>query len=197
MTSRADMTAEGMSARVCHERARQLRGRLLGGRSVREHPEAGRARPADSDTERAGRCERVEPGPELGAQREGRGLQVVVEPGGELLSPGAGQGTERVGIEGVLAGAVQAIELGVDGRGRQAFVIREQHSGEGRQRRRLDPLAGALNERVLRLELARDIGPEVGGEPEELLVPLASVARFRISSAEEEPTFGFALPDPS
>jgi hypothetical protein len=35
------------------------------------------------------------------------------------------------------------------------------------------------------------------GEPEELVVPLASVARFRVSSAEEEPTFGFALPDDS
>jgi len=34
-----------------------------------------------------------------------------------------------------------------------------------------------------------------GDEPEELIVPLASVARIRISPAEDEPQFGFALPD--
>jgi hypothetical protein len=32
-------------------------------------------------------------------------------------------------------------------------------------------------------------------EREELIVPLASIAQIRISSAEEEPRFGFALPD--
>jgi hypothetical protein len=36
--------------------------------------------------------------------------------------------------------------------------------------------------------------PAGDDEPDELIVPLASVTRFRISSAEEEPTFGFALP---
>jgi hypothetical protein len=34
-------------------------------------------------------------------------------------------------------------------------------------------------------------------EREELIVPLASIARIRISSAEEEPRFGFALPEPA
>ena len=33
-----------------------------------------------------------------------------------------------------------------------------------------------------------------GGEREELIVPLVSVAQIRISPAEEEPRFGFALP---
>jgi hypothetical protein len=33
-------------------------------------------------------------------------------------------------------------------------------------------------------------------EREELIVPLASIALIRISSAEEEPRFGFALPEP-
>jgi hypothetical protein len=33
-------------------------------------------------------------------------------------------------------------------------------------------------------------------EPQELIVPLASVAQIRISPAEQEPQFGFALPDP-
>ena len=33
------------------------------------------------------------------------------------------------------------------------------------------------------------------GEREELIVPLVSVAQIRISPAEEEPRFGFALPD--
>jgi hypothetical protein len=36
--------------------------------------------------------------------------------------------------------------------------------------------------------------PEDEGEREELIVPLALVAQFRISPAEEEPQFGFALP---
>jgi hypothetical protein len=33
------------------------------------------------------------------------------------------------------------------------------------------------------------------GEREELIVPLASIARIRLSPAEEEPQFGFALPE--
>jgi hypothetical protein len=37
--------------------------------------------------------------------------------------------------------------------------------------------------------------PETDRDREELIVPLASVAQIRISSAEEEPRFGFALPD--
>jgi hypothetical protein len=37
--------------------------------------------------------------------------------------------------------------------------------------------------------------PEDEGKREELIVPLASVARIRISPAEDEPQFGFALPD--
>jgi hypothetical protein len=36
--------------------------------------------------------------------------------------------------------------------------------------------------------------PEEEGEREELIVPLASVAHIRISTAEREPEFGFALP---
>jgi hypothetical protein len=32
-------------------------------------------------------------------------------------------------------------------------------------------------------------------EREELIVPVASIAQIRISSAEEEPRFGFALPE--
>jgi len=35
--------------------------------------------------------------------------------------------------------------------------------------------------------------PEEEGEREELIVPLALVAQIRISPAEEEPQFGFAL----
>jgi hypothetical protein len=34
-----------------------------------------------------------------------------------------------------------------------------------------------------------------GDDLEELIVPLASVAQIRISPAEDEPQFGFALPD--
>jgi hypothetical protein len=37
--------------------------------------------------------------------------------------------------------------------------------------------------------------PEDEGEREELIVLLASVMQIRISPAEEEPQFGFALPD--
>ena len=37
--------------------------------------------------------------------------------------------------------------------------------------------------------------PEEEGERDELIVPLASVAQIRISSAEEEQQFGFALPE--
>jgi hypothetical protein len=36
---------------------------------------------------------------------------------------------------------------------------------------------------------------EAGGEREELIVPLASVTRIRVSPAEAEPRFGFGLPD--
>jgi hypothetical protein len=35
------------------------------------------------------------------------------------------------------------------------------------------------------------------GERQELIVPLASVARIRIAPAEQEPQFGFALPETS
>jgi hypothetical protein len=34
-----------------------------------------------------------------------------------------------------------------------------------------------------------------GDEPQELIVPLGSVVQIRISPAEDEPQFGFALPD--
>jgi hypothetical protein len=34
-----------------------------------------------------------------------------------------------------------------------------------------------------------------GDEPEELIVPLASIAQIRLSPAEEEQQFGFALPE--
>jgi hypothetical protein len=37
--------------------------------------------------------------------------------------------------------------------------------------------------------------PEDEGEREELIVPLASIAQIRLSPTEEEPRFGFALPD--
>lgn len=37
--------------------------------------------------------------------------------------------------------------------------------------------------------------PETGGDREELIVPLASIALFRIAPTEEEPRFGFALSD--
>jgi hypothetical protein len=37
--------------------------------------------------------------------------------------------------------------------------------------------------------------PADGDVPEELVVPLGTISRFRISSAEEEPTFGFSLPE--
>jgi hypothetical protein len=42
----------------------------------------------------------------------------------------------------------------------------------------------------------RPHGAETEG-PEELIVPLASVAQIRISTAETQPQFGFALPDSS
>jgi hypothetical protein len=37
--------------------------------------------------------------------------------------------------------------------------------------------------------------PKDEREREELIVPLASITRFRISPAELEPQFGFAMPD--
>ena len=37
--------------------------------------------------------------------------------------------------------------------------------------------------------------PENEREREELIVPLASIAKIRLSPTEEEPRFGFALPD--
>lgn len=37
--------------------------------------------------------------------------------------------------------------------------------------------------------------PDGGGEREELIVPLASIAKIRLSPAGEEPQLGFALPD--
>jgi hypothetical protein len=37
--------------------------------------------------------------------------------------------------------------------------------------------------------------PQDEGEREEVIVPLASIARIRLSPAEEEPRFGFALPE--
>jgi hypothetical protein len=37
--------------------------------------------------------------------------------------------------------------------------------------------------------------PEDEGEREELIVPLAAVELIRIAPAEEEPRFGFAVPD--
>jgi hypothetical protein len=37
--------------------------------------------------------------------------------------------------------------------------------------------------------------PEDGGDPEELIVPVGSVAQIRISPTEEEPQFGFVLPE--
>jgi hypothetical protein len=37
--------------------------------------------------------------------------------------------------------------------------------------------------------------PEDEDEREELIVPLASIALIRLSPAEKEPQFGFALPD--
>jgi hypothetical protein len=37
--------------------------------------------------------------------------------------------------------------------------------------------------------------PKDEGEWEELIIPLASITRFRISPAEQEPQFGFAMPD--
>ena len=37
--------------------------------------------------------------------------------------------------------------------------------------------------------------PEAADEREELIVPLASITKIRISPAEEEPHFGFAIPD--
>jgi hypothetical protein len=37
--------------------------------------------------------------------------------------------------------------------------------------------------------------PENEGEREELIVPLASIVRIRIAPTEEEPRFGFTLPD--
>jgi hypothetical protein len=36
---------------------------------------------------------------------------------------------------------------------------------------------------------------QTGDDPEELIVPLESVVQIRISPAEAEPQFGFALPD--
>ena len=37
--------------------------------------------------------------------------------------------------------------------------------------------------------------PEDEGEREELIVPLASIAKIRLSPAQAEPRFGFSLPD--
>jgi hypothetical protein len=37
--------------------------------------------------------------------------------------------------------------------------------------------------------------PQDGGEREELIVPLAAVVQIRLSPAEKDPKFGFALPE--
>src|SRR5919112_733610 len=82
MISLADMTAEGTSARLGHERARQGGGRGVGLGAIREEAEAGRARPAHSRAERAQRLRvevlapALEP-VELGVDRAGRKALLV------------------------------------------------------------------------------------------------------------------------
>ena len=49
--------------------------------------------------------------------------------------------SSRSGPGRAVARAAQAVELGVDGRGREAFVVRDQDGAEGRELHRLDALA--------------------------------------------------------
>src|SRR3954468_1865740 len=94
--SRADIRAEGTSAQLCHERTGQLHRRALRGLAVGEQAEEGRARAADRRAHRAppeggvprtaarhtvpARPEEgVDPVLQVGAERERRRLEVVLE----------------------------------------------------------------------------------------------------------------------
>src|SRR3954447_7520725 len=77
--SRADIRAEGTSAQLCHERTGQLHRRALRGLAVGEQAEAGRARAADRRAQRARPEEGVDPVLQVGAERERRRLEVVLE----------------------------------------------------------------------------------------------------------------------
>ncbi len=61
--------------------------RRRGRRAVREHPEGGGARAGDAGRERALGAQRLQRLPQLGAQRQRRGLQVVLRSGRELREP--------------------------------------------------------------------------------------------------------------
>ena len=108
------MTAEGTSAQLCDERARELSRGPLGGGPVREQAEAGGTGPAHGGAEGAGGHQGVEPLLEVGAQRERGGFEVVVERGAELVRRGGSQPLERTGVQR-LATRVKTIQLGIDG----------------------------------------------------------------------------------
>ena len=78
-----------------------------------------------------GGAEAVEPGRQLGAQRQGRLLEVVLESGGQLGRPGRGEPAERLGVEAVACGS-HPVELRVDRGGREPLRIRDQHGDERR-----------------------------------------------------------------
>jgi len=129
---------------------------------------AGGPRAAHRGPEGAGRAEAVEPRRQLGAQRQRRLLEIVLEPGCKLFGAGRGEPLQRFGIE-VGAGATEPVELRVDRGGGETLAVRHQHGRERGQLQRLDALPHALDQRVVRVELAGHVRAEVGGEPDQLL----------------------------
>src|SRR5215211_6381697 len=131
--SRADMARDcrelslsaSAAAELADERPRYRRRRPLGRGAVREEPETGGAGAAHGDAERA-RCTDAREGlVELGTQREGRRLKVVLERVRQLRGGGAGEGAKRLGIE-PLATAANAIQFGVDGSRGQPLAGRDE-----------------------------------------------------------------------
>ena len=127
---------------------RSSAARLRRGRAVAEQAEAGRARAADQRGERARGAQRVEHRGELGAQRERRGLEVVLE------RPGAASARRRA--RAARSGSSRSrpppsrSSSRVDGRRREPSRLRHEHGRERRQLDRLDELAHALHQRVAR-----------------------------------------------
>src|SRR5215208_6725994 len=168
MTSRADMESEGTSAQLGQERAVNRGCRVLGSASVVEEPEARGPRAAYGGAERAGRPEPVEPCGQIRAQRQGRVLEVVLEPRNQFGGWPRGERAQRLGVKAVPA-AAKPVELRVDGGGREAGRVRDQHGRQWREREWLDSLPDALHDGVAWVELTGHIRAEVGGEAEELL----------------------------
>ena len=191
--SRADMTAEGTSARLGDERAR-----------------ASMPRPPRPRARSANRPKQVGPEPltaaasapaprrasslscQVRAQRERGPLEVVLERGGQLGRPArGGELAQRLRVE-LLAPAPRA------GRARR----RRPPSRGPRRRGRAPPRTGGsptgstrspapCTSGVARLELAGHVGAEVGGQPEELL-PRERLAAEAVGDAKRRRGVGAA-----